>query len=105
MRIDNLFQYGTYRLVFPLTVNGASVLDIIDAKFIIYDNKNEVIEFDLSSSNVSFSDGKLYIILDSVNTINLTTNYTYEVWVKLSDNKPYIVRSGTIQFNKTKARF
>ena len=105
MRIDNLFQYGTYRLVFPLTVNGASVLDIIDAKFIIYDNKNEVIEFDLSSSNVSFSDGKLYIILDSVNTINLTTNYTYEVWVKLSDNKPYIVRSGTIQFTKTKARF
>lgn len=105
MRIDNLYQYGTYRLVFPLTVNGVAVDSIIDAKIGIYDGKSTLVEYDITSGNITFTDGKLFVLLDSVNTINLTSNYTYEVWIKLMDDKPYIVRSGAIQFNKTKVRF
>ncbi len=105
MRIDNLYQYGTYRLVFPLTINGVPVASIIDAKFLVYDAKNNVIEVTMDSGDVTFVGGKLFVHLKSINTINLDSNYTYEVWVKLEDDNPYHVRQGSIQFNKTKARF
>ena len=107
MRIDNLNQYGTYRLVFPLTVNGLPVSAITDAKFEIRDSSGVLLSLSLEENpaEVSFTDSKIHVVLNSINTVELISNYTYEMWVKLSDNKPYIVRSGTILFNKTTVRF
>ncbi|WGH49682.1 hypothetical protein [Alishewanella phage vB_AspM_Slicko01] len=107
MRIDNLHQYSTHRLVFPLTVNGLPVNSLINAKFEISDSQGVLVSINMehNPSEVYFSESTLSIILTSINTIGLTGNYTYEVWVKLADDNPYIVRSGAIQFNKTKVRF
>lgn len=107
MRIDNLNQYGTYNLVFPLYVNGLPVNTITDAKFQIYDQNNDFLEATLENGKITFNvtNGRLTVKLFSEDTETLAGNYTYELWVKLGDGRPYHTMQGNIQFNKTKVRF